>query len=78
MSEKSVILIDDAVMPPTGATYHATLYDMAMICLFGSKERTQAQWEQLLAEADRGLKITRIAQYSEEFNYAVIEVVKRP
>lgn len=76
MDSKSVILIDEAVMPSMGATYHATLYDMAMICLFGTNERTKAQWEQVLAKVGRDLRIRRIVQYSEEFNYAITEVVK--
>lgn len=78
MDEKSVILIDETVMLPTGATYHATLYDFAMMSLFGSKERTKAQWKQLLDKVDCGLKIRGITQYSEEFNYAIVEVVKQP
>lgn len=76
MNDKSVILVDETVMPPTGANYHATLHDIAMMSLFGAKERTKTQWERLLDEADRGLKIRRIAQYSDEYTYSIVEIVK--
>lgn len=54
----SKLLINENVLPPTGAQWEATALDIMMLTLLASRERTQANWESLLQKA--GLKIVKI------------------
>ncbi|TDZ36724.1 O-methyltransferase mpaG [Colletotrichum spinosum] len=54
----SKLLINENVLPPTDANWQTTALDMMMLTLFASRERTEAQWRQLLEPA--GLKIVNI------------------
>jgi hypothetical protein len=56
----SKLLINENVIPDTGADWQATALDMMMITLFSSKERTYTQWSQLLESPEIGLKIVRV------------------
>ncbi|CAG7930130.1 unnamed protein product [Penicillium olsonii] len=60
MNSDSRILIDDTVIPDTGANWQSTLADLAMMA-FGGKERTEAQWHSLAKSA--GLHIEQIHTY---------------
>ncbi|KAJ8133135.1 hypothetical protein O1611_g487 [Lasiodiplodia mahajangana] len=53
LTEESVIMIDETVLPEQGA-----------------KERTKAQWEQMLNEA--GLKLREVLTYDEEYDECLI------
>jgi O-methyltransferase domain len=55
----SKLLINENVLPPTGQYWEAATLDMAMLTLFCSKERTEADWHHLL-EKMAGLKIVKI------------------
>ncbi|KAJ5514342.1 O-methyltransferase family 2 [Penicillium fimorum] len=60
MGPDSRILIDDAVLPDTGANWQSTVADLAMMT-FAGKERTKHQWESLAESA--GLRVEHIHAY---------------
>ncbi|CAH0057914.1 unnamed protein product [Clonostachys solani] len=55
----SKLLINENVIPDTGAWWETSALDMVMLTLFCSKERTEADWYNLL-ENMAGLKIVKI------------------
>ncbi|KAK4207014.1 S-adenosyl-L-methionine-dependent methyltransferase [Rhypophila decipiens] len=58
----SRLLIDEGVIPDTGASWEATGLDMILSGLLSSRERTRAEWTRLLEEK-AGLKINKIYHY---------------
>ncbi|ORX92631.1 O-methyltransferase-domain-containing protein, partial [Clohesyomyces aquaticus] len=56
----SKLLINENIIPDTGADWQATALDIMMLTLFSSKERTKADWYRLLESPEFGLKITGI------------------
>jgi hypothetical protein len=46
----SKLLINENVIPSTGADWQATALDLVMMSLLSAKERTQVDWEKLLAQ----------------------------
>jgi hypothetical protein len=54
----SKLLINENVIPDTGADWEQTCLDMMMLTLLSSKERTRGDWQDLLGKA--GLKIVQI------------------
>lgn len=54
----SKLLINENVIPNTGAHWEATALDIMMLTLLSSRERTRENWETLLSQA--GLKISGI------------------
>jgi len=56
----SKVLINENIIPDTGADWQATALDMMMITLFSSKERTKSNWYELLESPEIGLKIVGI------------------
>ncbi|KAL6859799.1 hypothetical protein ACO1O0_003823 [Amphichorda felina] len=54
----SKILINENVVPDTGAQWEATALDIMMLTLLSSRERTRENWQDLLTQAE--LKITKI------------------
>ncbi|KAK2598188.1 hypothetical protein QQS21_005665 [Conoideocrella luteorostrata] len=73
MDNGSVLLIDEMVLPDIGVHWQATELDMAMMALLGSRERTRAQWNELITQA--GLKIHHIYQYTTSLNDSIIECI---
>lgn len=61
MSTDSRLLIDDAVLPDTGAVWQQTLADLYLSAACGGKERTNNQWELLAGTA--GLRVEQIHHY---------------
>ncbi|KAI1777524.1 S-adenosyl-L-methionine-dependent methyltransferase [Hypoxylon cercidicola] len=55
----SKFLIHEHVVPPMGQDYEQTALDLIMMTNFGSKERSPAQWSEIL-EKKCGLKIVKI------------------
>ncbi|OBR14526.1 Sterigmatocystin 8-o-methyltransferase [Colletotrichum higginsianum IMI 349063] len=55
----SRLLINENVIPSTGAYWETSALDMVMLTLFSSKERTENDWYNLL-ETIAGLKIVKI------------------
>ena len=58
MDKDSRLLIDDYVMPPTGAEFRTIHMDVCMMMYMRSEERTKRRWETLLTSA--GLDIVHI------------------
>ncbi|KAH7122174.1 S-adenosyl-L-methionine-dependent methyltransferase [Dactylonectria estremocensis] len=54
----SKLLINENVIPETGAQWEATALDIMMLTLLASRERTRDNWEMLLRKA--GLKIVQV------------------
>jgi hypothetical protein len=54
----SKLLINENVIPNTGAQWEATALDIMMLTLLASRERTLDNWESLLGRA--GLRISHI------------------
>ncbi|PYH46455.1 S-adenosyl-L-methionine-dependent methyltransferase [Aspergillus saccharolyticus JOP 1030-1] len=48
MAEDSVLLVNEGVVPETGAGLMVVQTDMIMMCNYGAMERTKAQWVALL------------------------------
>lgn len=69
----SVILIDDIVLPVTGATWQAMQLDLTMMMCLGGMERNVAQFEALLSRA--GLRIVEIYKYDQAMQDSVIKCV---
>ena len=75
MDENSVILINELVVPNTGAHRQAAQQDLAMMVTLGAMERTEKQWYALLERA--GLKVARMVTYDMFMGDSVIEAVPR-
>lgn len=73
MTRDSVILIDEMVLSESGAPWRATQLDMAMLTCLAAKERTEAEWRQLLKDAR--LKVRKIWKYTEECEDCIIVAV---
>ena len=54
----SKLLIDENVIPDTGAHWVSTGLDMVMMSVFSASERTEQNWQALLESA--GLKVIKI------------------
>jgi demethylsterigmatocystin 6-O-methyltransferase len=67
----SVILIDDMVVPDSGAHWQATQLDLTMMTALASMERTKEQWYVLMEKA--GLKINKIYTYTTSLQDSIIE-----
>ncbi|KAJ4378633.1 hypothetical protein N0V86_005503 [Didymella sp. IMI 355093] len=56
----SKLLINENIIPATGANWEATALDITMMTLFGAQERTSSEWQKLLEDPSIGLKIVRV------------------
>jgi demethylsterigmatocystin 6-O-methyltransferase len=74
MGDDSRILIDDVVMPETGANWQATMADLSMMILAG-RERTQRQYEKLAKRA--GLRVERVHSYAASTYTAIVVLVRQ-
>ena len=54
----SRILINEMVVPPTGASMNNTAYDLIMMSMFSASERGEQSWHDLITSV--GLKIVKI------------------
>jgi hypothetical protein len=72
MTEDSVILIDDMMLPEAGAPWRATQLDITMLTCLAAKERSVNEWYALLDSVD--LKIVKIWKYTEECDDCIIVV----
>ena len=74
MDPDSRILIDDAVLPDTGANWRSATADLAMMT-FAGKERTEYQWQSLAESA--GLRVEQIHTYVASTYTAVLVLVSQ-
>lgn len=56
--ERSRILINEMVIPPTGANMNNTAYDLIMMAMFSARERSERAWRQLVESA--GMEVVKI------------------
>jgi hypothetical protein len=70
MTEDSVLLIDEIVIPEMGAAWRATQMDMTMLSTLAAKERSEKEWYALLESV--GLHIVKIWKYTEECEDCII------
>lgn len=56
----SRLLINEIVIPRTGANWHQTSVDLMMMGLLSSRERTEEGWEEFLQSA--GFKVVNFWQ----------------
>jgi demethylsterigmatocystin 6-O-methyltransferase len=75
MDADSRIILDEMMLPETGAQWQETATDLAMMAALGSKERTGSQWDALVASA--GCKILETFTYSWPIENAVQVVVPK-
>jgi hypothetical protein len=57
MGPQSLLLVDENVLPESGVPLFSAQFDIAMMALFSSLERTQAQYTKLLEDA--GLEVLK-------------------
>lgn len=75
MSEDSVILIDEMLIPEANVHWHVTQIDLAMMTAMASIERTQVQWAALLDSV--GLKIRETYMYTPSVYESIMVVVRK-
>ena len=65
-----MLLLDEIVMPNSKVEWYVTQTDLAMMAQCASMERTESEWEQLLASVN--LKIRKIITYTHTFRLSLI------
>ncbi|EPE28200.1 S-adenosyl-L-methionine-dependent methyltransferase [Glarea lozoyensis ATCC 20868] len=70
LTDGSVILIDEIVLPERDATTQGAQLDIEVMICVGGIERTKAQWENLLNSA--GLQMLELVNYDKDFEDCVI------
>lgn len=70
MALDSQILIDEIVLPNTGASAPPAAHDLEMMIMFGTMERTINQWNALLDRA--GLKAVEVKTYEIAMQSSII------
>jgi len=70
LTEDSVLLIDEIVLPERDATAQGAQHDVEVMICVGGIERTRAQWENLLNSA--GLQLREVINYDTDFEDSVI------
>ncbi|RYP69051.1 hypothetical protein DL769_005369 [Monosporascus sp. CRB-8-3] len=75
MTQDSMILVDEMVLPESHAPARASQMDMCMFTCLAAKERSEREWQELLGEA--GFRILKNCKYSDEFQEAVLVVIPK-
>ncbi|TGJ79387.1 hypothetical protein E0Z10_g9375 [Xylaria hypoxylon] len=75
MAPESRILLDEMVVPESGAHWRTTQMDLAMGSVLAGMERSQAEWESLLDKAN--LKIMKIWRYGGQLDDCVIVAAQK-
>lgn len=70
MDEKSVLLLDERVLPDVGTSTFAAGLDLQMMMLVAAQERSEKDWKALLGKV--GLKMESLVRYMEEEADAVM------
>ena len=60
----SKLLLNELVVPDTGAGIVLTELDLTMMCAHGAEERSEGQWRDMLDQA--GLKVVKIWTSAQE------------
>ncbi|PQE03140.1 O-methyl transferase B protein [Rutstroemia sp. NJR-2017a BBW] len=75
MSEESILLIDEMVLPDVDIYSHVTAIDITMMCAMASVERTESQWRALFAQ--EGLELVETRTYKPTSYESVMKVVQK-
>ncbi|KAI6087974.1 S-adenosyl-L-methionine-dependent methyltransferase [Hypoxylon rubiginosum] len=75
MSPGSLLIIDEMIIPNSGATLRSTVQDMVMMTSLASAERTERQWEALLDRA--GLRVLQKTAYNEATGESIIVTMRK-
>lgn len=75
MDSKSVILIDDMVLPDKGVNWQQTQLDLTMMAVLAAMERTEKQWYSMLDGA--GLRVKQICTYTSDLRDSIIVAVPK-
>ncbi|KAJ4371318.1 hypothetical protein N0V83_004535 [Neocucurbitaria cava] len=70
LTEDSVLLIDEIVLPERDATAQGAQHDVEVMICVGGIERTRDQWEKLLNSA--GLQLREVINYDTDFEDSVV------
>lgn len=73
MSEESVILVDEMMLPNMRVPWQAVDLDVSLMATLAAMERSERQWVELFQEV--GLRIERRFTYEEETGHSVMVVV---
>ena len=73
MTKESVLLIDEMIIPATGAHWRAMQLDINMLTCLAAQERSAKQWTTLLGAA--GLKIIKVYSYTEELQDSIVVAI---
>lgn len=73
MGARSLLIIDEMIVPNCGASARSTMKDMTMMTSLASTERTERQWDVLLGEA--GFDIRRKSTCNAATGESIIVVV---
>ena len=72
MSDQSMVLIDEMVLPEMGAEVQAAQLDISMMASLAGRERSRAEWGRIVEAA--GLQINDVLTYEEDLGESVIVV----
>ncbi|MCJ1402815.1 hypothetical protein MMC11_006036 [Xylographa trunciseda] len=75
MNEKSVILIDDMILPTQGTHWRGAQIDLAMMASLAGMERSEKQWASLLDQA--GLRVKKTCTYNSDLGDSIMVAVPR-
>ncbi|KAI1387231.1 S-adenosyl-L-methionine-dependent methyltransferase [Hypoxylon trugodes] len=75
MSQDSVLIIDEMIIPNRGANPRSTLQDLTMMATLASTERTERQWDDLLDRA--GLAVLQKTAYNAVTGESIIVTTLR-
>ncbi|KAK4498757.1 hypothetical protein PRZ48_009267 [Zasmidium cellare] len=73
MAPDSAVVIDEIVIPPTGANHKLLDYDLTMMSSASALERTEKQWRALIERS--GMKLRDIWIYDVDMQWALIVAV---
>lgn len=75
MTENSVILIDEMVLPEKGSPWRAAALDMEMLACLAATERSESDWLRVID--DSGLKIVKKVQYTVQCNDCILVLQRK-
>jgi demethylsterigmatocystin 6-O-methyltransferase len=75
MTDNSVILIDEMVLPEKGSPWRATALDMHMLACLAAIERAESDWSRVID--DSGLKLVKKVQYTVQCNDCILVLQRK-
>lgn len=72
MTEDSILLLDEMILPEIGVSAYAAYTDLTMMAAFASRERTEEEWREAITEA--GLKLVKTYVYNPVTHESVMDL----